>query len=278
MTNVVIWDGPIWAELISPAVPKDWTIKTYSRGAGGGIGSEAFKNWALSLGSDPLSKLAPGADRIILAGFSAGHGANNVILDHVAKARDQRLVGLLCADSYYSALNVKTPKPGFLAWCEFAMEQGFPAWFTSSTSHRVQELSGRESILPLVEALDLVPRTPPKNLPVPDACRGREKIVWLDYGARFQHEDHAKVLARQVLAQPGIFFDSPQTNRVDTSESAPSAQRTNPTPQPQITARTNRAPVREEPRPDKPRSGVGPVLGALAVLGLLGGVAVAASR
>lgn len=196
MSKVVLWLGPVSTAMIRPAVDNTWDVRTYNTGANGGIGSAAFAEWARSLGADPLTRLAGNnAGRIVLAGFSAAHGAFEVILARAAAMRDSRLAGLLACDAYYSAWNVATPKPGYLAWLQMALEWNLPAWLSTSTNHPKEHPSATESIRPLVEALGLRESAPPSvlltdELPVPRA-HGRGSVVWLDYGAQLKHAEHA---------------------------------------------------------------------------------------
>jgi predicted esterase len=78
MHKVVLWIGPVWPGIIKGAVPADWSILTFDDHKVGGNGSNAYKNWALSLGPDPLSRVAPNAQQIVVAGFSRAHGAIEV--------------------------------------------------------------------------------------------------------------------------------------------------------------------------------------------------------
>jgi hypothetical protein len=197
----VFWIGPVWPGIIAPAVPKDWTILTFDDRVAGGNGSEAYKNWALSLGADPLSRLAPSARQILVAGFSRAHGAIEVLLGRAAAARDPRITALLALDSYYSALGVTQPKPGFLGWCELAAERNLPVVFTTSSGGLATHQSASDSIKPLAQALMLTETTLAiPNLPTPVNTLGRGSILWLDYQNRVRHEDHALKLAPPLLA------------------------------------------------------------------------------
>lgn len=216
MNDVVLWMGPVATDMIRPYVPAQWRIVTNNHGANGGIGSAAFAQWARTLGPDPLTRLAgPSARRIVLAGFSAAHGAFDVILGRAADMHDQRLVGLFAADAYYSAWNVSTPKLGYEAWLRIALERGLPAWLTVSTHHPASHPSASESIKPLVTALGLRQTEPPsilsddrlvvgEQIPEPKAF-GRGSVQVLDYGASFKHAEHATRLA-PVALQGGPFL------------------------------------------------------------------------
>lgn len=241
----VFWIGPVWPGIIAPAVPKDWTILTFDDRVAGGNGSEAYKNWALSLGGDPLTRLAPTARQILVAGFSRAHGAIEVLLGRAAANRDPRITALLDLDCYYSALGVTQPKPGFFSWCELALERNLPVVFTTSSGGLATHQSASDSIKPLAQALMLRETSVPiPNLPAPAKTYGRGSILWLDYQNRVRHEDHALKLAQPLLAT-GVLFrpfmdkpntlahaarppSSPMPQRLTTS-SSPSSPKT-PTP------------------------------------------------
>lgn len=206
--KVVLWLGPIWEKLIASAVPAPWKVTTISRGAplANPVGSEAFRVLAGSLGNDPLTALAPGAKEIIIASFSAGHGAVEVILRETAGRNDGRIRGLLACDSYYVATGNKEPKPGFLAWSRLALDRGLPAWFTTSGFAGPNHPSASESIKPLVEALDLQPVDHrPVGMPEAEQVLGRGSIRWFDYGKRYSHKEHATMLAELGLRAGGFF-------------------------------------------------------------------------
>ncbi|MDI3285155.1 hypothetical protein [Polyangium sp. 15x6] len=213
--NVFLWLGPVSTDIVAPAMPAGWVVRTYNRGANDGTNSDAFRAWAVGLGPNALARLAPDAPRIVIGGFSAAHGAIEILLGQAAWARDPRVIGLLALDAYYSAWGVSTPKPGYLAWLRLALERGLPAWLTTSThegyrkfgSTRAEHPSATESIRPLASALGLEnvgPEAPPalrdvEGVPAPVAAHSRGSVLWLDYGNRLKHGDHAHKLARPAL-------------------------------------------------------------------------------
>lgn len=250
--NTVLWIGPVWPALIAPAVPTDWAIRTIDDHITGGNGSEAYKRWALGLGNDPLSKLAPDAREIVIAGFSRGHGAIEVLLGLAAGRRDARVTGLLALDSYYSAWGVKEPKLGFLAWCQIALQNGLPAIFTTSTHHPAQYPSSSESIKPLAQALSLTETRPLSGVPEPARTIGRGTVFWLDYEARFRHEDHAIKLGQPFLSigayfRPRFSYETTPAAFASTpSVQAPPRAQTTATPTPATT------PMQATPTPALP--------------------------
>jgi hypothetical protein len=213
--KVVLWIGPVWPQIIAPAVPKDWKIITIDDHVTRGNGSNAYKTWAHSLGPDPLLNIAPAARQIIVAGFSRAHGAIDVLLQRAAQVQDPRIISLLALDSYYSAVGVTQPKVGYLAWCKLALSRGLPVVFTTSSHHRSVEQSASESVKPLADALALreTSITLP-NLPQPVNTRGNGSVLWLDYRDRLRHEDHPLKLAQPILAT-GIPFRSSVGNQVN---------------------------------------------------------------
>lgn len=207
MNDVLLWIGPVSKDMLvddpgkpsgKPVLPDSWEIKTCQ-----GSRSDTMKEWALSLGPEPLQRLVPKAERIVIAGFSAGHGAIEILLGR--SVNDSRLVGLLALDAYYSAWRVTTPKPGYLAWCRAAAMRGLPAWLTTSSHHPAAHPGASESIQPLVKALGMVASDDVPtaltfaNAPVPKVKRANS-VLWLDYGAQIPHKDHVHLLARHALA------------------------------------------------------------------------------
>lgn len=204
MRNTVLWLGPVSTSNISGAVPSGWDIKTYNKGANGGIGSSAFRAWALDLGNDPLTALAPGADNIILAGFSAAHGASEVILEKVATNRDKRLRALLAVDSYYVSNTNTTPKPGHTHWLReiIAARDGRKAWFTTSTYDGPGYLSARDSFDMLADNIGMEladARIVAPEMPEPYLAWKKGPVLWLNYEQKFTHTEHATKLAPQAL-------------------------------------------------------------------------------
>ncbi|TXH50447.1 MAG: hypothetical protein E6Q97_20455 [Desulfurellales bacterium] len=201
-----------------------WTLKTYNQPYKNDpkrIGSQAFGEWANTLGSDPLTALAgPDATRIVMAGFSAAHGAHEVILGKVALRKDPRLVGLYAADSYYSAWGVQTPKPGHRAWLRMAIEYGLPAWFSTSTRHPAAHPSATESFLIMANSLGMLPVDYDKELsgndvPDPRSVRKQGSVMWFEYGDSLQHPEHATKLAPIALSKGPFVRVSPQPlNRI----------------------------------------------------------------
>lgn len=218
--KTVIWVGPVSTANIASAVPASWEIKTYNRGANNGLGSTAFREWAQTLGADPLTALAPKADQIILAGFSAAHGATEVILEKVAVRQDKRLRGLLAVDSYYVNSANHTPKPGHLAWLRqiITARDGRKAWFTTSTFDGPGYLSARDSFAILADALDLRIGTGgllPVAMPPPYLARYRDPVLWLDYQQEFKHVEHATKLAPTALKYWLTHFEERSNSRND---------------------------------------------------------------
>lgn len=264
--NTVLWIGPVWPDLIAPAVPTDWAIRTIDDRITGGNGSEAYKRWALGLGNDPLSKLAPDAREIVIAGFSRGHGAIEVLLGLAAAKRDARLTGLLALDSYYTGWGVKESKLGFLAWCQLAMQNGLPAIFTTSSHHPKQYPSSSESIKPLAEALSLAETKPLGGVPEPARTKGRRSVFWLDYEARFRHEDHAIQLGKPFLSA-GAYF-RPRLSSQTANPGVVSAPRVQTPPRIPIAAESpTPAPMPTQSMPSGSFAGWGVALAVLAFAG-----------
>jgi len=237
--KVLLWVGPVAKNNLvdppdkpsgKPVLPTSWDIITCNIN-GTGKGSDQFKAWALSLGPEPLVRLAPDAKQIVIAGFSAGHGAIEVILGQ--SVNDKRLVGLCALDAYYVGWNNTTPKPGYLAWCQAAIARGLPAWLTTSSHHPKEYPGGSTSIAPLADALNLLPSTEVPyafqfdNAPIAKVRRNKS-VAWFDFGAQITHKDHVHLLARHALAN-GPFL---RTNPAPVAATAPIAARAPGAPTP----------------------------------------------
>lgn len=278
MKKVVLWIGPVWPGIISGAVPADWSILTYDDQKAGGNGSNAYKNWAMLLGPDPLSKLAPNAQQIVVAGFSRAHGAIDVLLGRAAADNDNRITSLVALDAYYSAVGNNQPKPGYLNWCKLAAARNLPVVFTSSSGHRDVEQSASASLLPLANALQLrAAKVAIPGLPEPAKSFNRGSILWLDYEARFRHEQHPLVLG-PALFSTGIPFrtpanEAPRPAQAFAPPSRPPTQVASPPSQPNARPRSvvtvpRQTLVVPSPKPEPEGPGAGIALGLLLLAGL----------
>lgn len=246
MNKVVLWIGPVWPGIISGAVPADWSILTFDDQKAGGNGSNAYKNWALSLGPDPLSRVAPNAQQIVVAGFSRAHGAIDVILGRAAATNDNRITSLVALDAYYSAVGNNQPKPGYLNWCKLAVARNLPVVFTSSSGHRDIEQSASASLMPLANALQLrAAKVAIPGLPEPAKSFSRGSILWLDYEARFRHEQHPLVLG-PALFSTGIPFRAP-VNDAPQAVAPPPSQAGAPPPRPPVAPPPSQAVPQRKP-------------------------------
>ncbi len=220
--NTVIWLGPVSTANISSAVPHSWDIRTYNRGANNGIGSSAFREWSETLGNDPISALAPGASEVILASFSAGHGATEVILQKVATNDDDRLRAFLSCDSYYVSTTNTTPKPGHVAWLReiIRKDDGRKALFTTSSYDGPGYLSARDSFEMLSRNIHMELRdyqSVAPWMPEPYLCHANGPVVWLNYENTFSHVEHATKLASITLDgwfRGGPMFPKPASGGV----------------------------------------------------------------
>lgn len=275
MQKVVLWIGPVWPGIIRGAVPADWSILTFDDHKVGGNGSEAYKNWALSLGSDPISQIAPNAQQIVLAGFSRAHGAIDVLLAWTAANGDNRITSLVALDAYYSAVGNTQPKVGYLNWCTIALSRNLPVVFTSSSGHRPIEQSASASLKPLASALQLrEAKVAMPGLPEPAKSFNRGSILWLDYEARFRHEEHPLVLG-PALFSTGVPFRPPVNEAFKPGQSVPFRPPANEAFKPaqapaQIVQRrpSATAPPQSSPSPPSDGLGAGLALGVLLLAGL----------
>lgn len=266
MHKVVLWIGPVWPGIIRGAVPADWSILTFDDNKVGGNGSNAYKNWALSLGPDPLSRVAPNAQQIVVAGFSRAHGAIEVFLGRSAANGDTRITSLLALDAYYSAVDNTQPKPGYLNWCRFALARNLPVVFTTSSGHRAIEQSGSASLKLLADALQLQPaKIANSGLPEPAKSFGRGSIIWLDYEARLRHEEHPLILG-PALFSTGVPFRTPVNEAFRPAQAAPAPSQAVPPRRPLAQQQVVAPRSSSSSAPDGP--GPGLALGVLLLAGL----------
>lgn len=214
--SVLLWLGPVTRENLAGALPAGWRLVVHNRGMGGGLGSSAlalapndpfplaFRDWAMTLGLDPLSELGVGpSEPCVMAGFSAAHGAHEPILARVTLRRDARLVGLFGFDAYYTSW-IKTPKPGHLAWLSWVRDEplGRVATFTTSSHAGADHPSATASFRPLATMLDMRPsaHVPPFGHR-PERASELGSIRWYEYGLSYKHVEHATVLARQFVGE-----------------------------------------------------------------------------
>ncbi|HRI66363.1 MAG TPA: hypothetical protein PK156_19075 [Polyangium sp.] len=269
MQKVVLWIGPVWPGIIRGAVPQDWSILTFDDQKAGGNGSNAYKNWASSLGPDPLSQIAPNAQQIVVAGFSRAHGAIDVLLQRAAAANDNRVTSLVALDAYYSAVGNNQPKPGYLNWCMLALARNLPVVFTTSSGHRDVEQSASASLLPLAKTLQLQPvKVSIPGLPEPAKSFNRGSILWLDYEARLRHEQHPLVLG-PALFSTGIPFRTPANEVLRPAQAvAPPLQTPPPRSPARAVAPRQQRLVVPSPTPPSDGPGAGIALGLMLLAGL----------
>ncbi len=205
--DVVLWSGPVSSGILAPHLARGWSLVTVGHGAHGGIGSDAFRTWAESLGPDPITQLLPNARRVLLFGFSAAHGAHEVFLRRAAERGDERIVGVCALDAYFEALNDTTPKPGHLAWLSWVLSapRGRRALITTGHTSAGTHKNGFDSFVPLADALELAPfkspHIPSPVVPVPLEARRRGNVTWLDFAPdQLTHSEHATKLGPLALA------------------------------------------------------------------------------
>lgn len=198
---IVLWTGPISAQMMAPAVPPGCRLVTINAGANGKIGSTAFAQLGSSYGGDLAAVLKSrgvtlGAEPVVLAAFSAGWGLVETIL-----ARDPtRPAALLAADAYYTGAGVGR-KPGFAAFCALAAAGQKLAVFTTSPIAGATHPSAEEAVGALLAPFGMQPCSPPPGLgePRPEAVVCQRGIVWARYSRALGHGKHGSVLAQQWM-------------------------------------------------------------------------------
>lgn len=207
----MLWMGPVQKHDLTRVFtpPEGWTVYTVgsqvARGEAAarpslGVVPEDFRVWARAhLGSDPLGellRLAGGAERAVLASYSAGHGLAEFLL--AEGAEDARLRAAVLADSYYG-LDVHA---GSYAFGEAAIRDGRPFWLTTSNSFQLPHTpnSGARSVAGLADALGLGPVAMPAGMPPEGVARGRGSVLWMDYGGSYTHQGHVPFAGRMLAS------------------------------------------------------------------------------
>jgi hypothetical protein len=204
MRCFVLWCGPISARTLpADLFPPGSHVLTVNEGDGG-IGSSAFARLGERYGS--LETLARAHrlelgdfDRVIIASFSAGWGLVEKLLQDDPTLPDV----LLAADSYYTGSGLGR-KPGYAALCERAARGEALAVLSCSTIAGPGYPSSDAGLEALLAPLELEPLPDPPlpystTLPRPEETLGRASLLWLRYGTRLEHAQHATRLAPELV-------------------------------------------------------------------------------
>jgi hypothetical protein len=209
MRVFVLWAGPSpppKADLF----PGEVELVAITEGEGTGtkrFGSSAFSRLGQKFGNlDNLARAhnldLADFDRIVLGGFSAGHG----LLEHMLRSDAHRVDVLLASDAYYTSNTPGAVKRGYRAFVERAAAGEALALLTCSSIGGPNYPSSDAAVDVLLEGLPLEPRRPlpldyTAALPEPVATLGTGGLYWLRYDKRIKHGQHASRLAPELVAK-----------------------------------------------------------------------------
>lgn len=216
--DLLIWGGPVSTANLGPlanpaAWPRPTQIVTISQGIGG-IGSTAFRSLASqysgAAGGSVLdgllaSKRAKASDyrRIYIAGFSAFHGLAAPML----AADGDRITAAVLLDACFTAIPA-SPIPGFVSYGRKAIANERVMVITSSWGGGPGSGGGvrpdysrgsdaaEQTYFAAGGKLDRYENT---AIPKPADALRTGCLVWLDYEARYTHEQHVTKLGPTVL-------------------------------------------------------------------------------
>lgn len=208
--NLVIWGGPVGKKDLAVELPQDTDLLVVSRGVGGGIGSSAFSDLALSYVDQEghllrsfLSSTGRDLDayqKVILAGFSAFHGFANEVLKHDL----ERVTGLISLDACFSSLD-HPAKAGYVLLAERAIRNQAAMVMTSSLGGGQTFTSGADCVWATVqqalveEEAELTDLVVPDGVPSPTQGGQAGSLFVLDYQEQYIHQEHVWKLAAPIL-------------------------------------------------------------------------------
>ena len=213
-SDLCIWDGPVWAGILDSV---HWSAPTtiLTLPCTGSTGCAALSPGGKRVLWTLLAQhnLKPEQfNKIIVAGFSAGHGLNESIL---SDADSCARVDAVCAcDSYYTG-----PKPGikhgYDMFAARAVAGDAVLWTSCSSFPGPGYCSCMDAIAPLVAKYALAPDDLPallsQQIAVPVACKSRGAWAYAAYGDHYKHAEHATVVAPAVL---GLWISPALHNKI----------------------------------------------------------------
>jgi hypothetical protein len=222
--DLLIWGGPVYAPGSSPYAAGDvgkvqWErptdIVTFSHGAGGGIGSDAFSGLASSF-RDADGRILPrllastGRDiasyeQIAIAGFSAFHGLANQLLGSDGDYIDAAVLLDSCFETPGSA-----PKAGYASFAERAARGDRLMVFTASsgqngpglppTTHGYDCAFAAANLGAARAGNPLTQESVPEGIIPPKCGAFQAGGLWvLNYCDAYLHGDHINALSVKVL-------------------------------------------------------------------------------
>lgn len=197
--HLLVFAGPVAQETLAKASIPGVRIELANRGAGGRVSSSAFE----ALYAESGGLLGWLADRgvfeperrfrsVSLGAFSAGHGFVE------RAARELEPAALVAFDGYYTSASL-VRKPGYLAAARRAAAGEALALFTTSVTAGPNYPSSDAAVGALLADIPMVARRPPSGVPSGAEALVNGGLVWLRYGDRLSHGEHATRVAPRAL-------------------------------------------------------------------------------
>jgi hypothetical protein len=221
VTDFFFVGGPMRSTTIDSV---NWAEPTqlYNKPIDGSAANQSFYFTSLAGRGEPgidvlirMAHLEPSAVKSVgIGGFSAFHGLANELLKEPESRKRINVVYL--ADACFGGTAPKEPKQGYFAYATEAFKRnklmiattsgqaGVPVTYTYE-GRTVTHGSGHDCVRQLYEAVQsAVPRTErvpelPLGLPEPVRAVQAGNFIWLDYGTRISHAEHATKIMAPML-------------------------------------------------------------------------------
>jgi len=226
MTDFFFVGGPMNASSIGGVAWANPT-KVYNKPIDGSSGNQSFFSTSLANRAKPAIDVLMEMGGVVpseiasvgIGGFSAFHGLANAML--MENSSRKRIDMVYLADACFSGTAPKEPKMGFFNFATEAFkktklmiattsgEHGKPVTYTldgKTTTHG----SGHDCVRQLYEACQsAVPvkaRVPelPAGIPEPVSAVQAGNFIWLDYGTKITHAEHATKIMAPMLSHYGV--------------------------------------------------------------------------
>jgi hypothetical protein len=203
-SDLLIWDGPIWAKIMDPV---NWLHQTtvLTLPCTGSTGCAALaanlpRKGVLAALLQSHKYTIDQWNKIMLAGFSAGHGLNEILLEDPES--NARIAALGAFDSYYTGMTAGI-KPGYDALAARAVNEEAIMWTSSSSFPGPGYISCEDAIKPLLDKYGPTPADLPgdlgSRLKPPLYCVQRGSWVHAHFGDHYKHAEHATVIGPAVF-------------------------------------------------------------------------------
>jgi hypothetical protein len=204
LPDLLVWDGPVWSGNVSNV---KWSVPTTvltlpctgSEGCAGlGYNSPTSGKLRAICASHKVD--IDKHDKVIVAGFSAGHGLNDQLLQD-PESRD-RIAAFCSFDSYYTG-PLPGIKKGYLEFAKLSADAKRVMWSSSSSFTGATYTDCEHAIKPLLDAIDPSSASLPFDLAnflrPPAYVVQRGNFVHAAFGTAYAHTEHAKIVAPIVL-------------------------------------------------------------------------------